>query len=373
MKISFIDSYYDSLGGAPKSMLTLASLLIKEKFTVNLVSLDQGRVTELAESLGVNVIMTSKGKTLLGRRQKSLSSILNFLIHLFTSLFYLPKDQNVVCINEPRSLYYYFLYLLYIKTFSGNKTQIVYYVRINEKLGLTNFILSRLCHKIILISSDSKRAFSSRDISKFKEKFVIIHTGFDFNDVSLPNVDNSEEKVIQLCSIGTFCDRKNQLLALEVLSATKKAGLNCVMNFYGDDTKTSPYLESLKSEIKANSLEKSVNFHGYSNDIVEDIKGCHIYVMTSKVEGLPRSVIEAAYAGLFIVSVECDGVGDIIVDPVQGIITDYQPSSLVSAILDYLENNDVYNVELIKRRREIIRNSFSTDAYVNNFISMVSR
>ena len=61
-------------------------------------------------------------------------------------------------------------------------------------------------------------------------------------------------------------------------------------------------------------LDGRVRFLGFRADVAEILSGAQVFVLTSRWEGLPRSVLEAMRAGLPVVASDVGGVGEAVLD-----------------------------------------------------------
>ena len=100
-------------------------------------------------------------------------------------------------------------------------------------------------------------------------------------------------KHVVLC-VANYCDRKNQLLALDVARRNKKE--NIFFAFIGGEKNA--YYGKLEKRTKAWGLEKCVAlFYGVSRSFTESaIQACDIALMTSKWEMQPLFLLEAMSA-----------------------------------------------------------------------------
>lgn len=126
------------------------------------------------------------------------------------------------------------------------------------------------------------------------------------------------------------------------------------------------YLQSLIEENNCSNTE----FLGFRSDIGDLMKNSEIFVLSSRIEGLPMVLIEAMNAGCCCVSFDCTtGPGEIIRDGISGILVKDQDLPemtsklrLVMADDDYrhrLANNTLssivkYDTERIVKRWEIL-------------------
>lgn len=62
----------------------------------------------------------------------------------------------------------------------------------------------------------------------------------------------------------------------------------------------------------------AVDYTGPSKDVRPDIAGCHVLVLPSYAEGLPRSVLEAMAAGRAVITTDAPGCSDTVEDGVTG-------------------------------------------------------
>lgn len=378
-RIAFLDTYPNSKGGAPKSMLALASNL-PDDYQPYYISIGDGAISNIARSLGITSISTIASAGLFNSRSDRsklgffgfLKFVLDLLKHWWVSYQLLSKYKfDYVCANEPRSIVYYLPFII------ANLNSSIYYVRINEKIRYLNSFVAKFFYRIILISNDSKAAFKEKDLNKFSNKFFLLHTGFEFSEPLVFN--NFKSEICNICFVGSFCHRKNQLLILESFNMLIQSGVNSHLHFYGSSVDSElDYFYKLKKFIAENNLKSYVTFHGYTKNVVESIKQHDLFLITSYLEGLPRVVIEANYSGLYVISVPTDGVKDIIVTNKLGIIIDsYSKDKLLSAIENFINERESKGVSLYNSERSnrslITYEKFNMRSYIDGFVSIIER
>ena len=98
------------------------------------------------------------------------------------------------------------------------------------------------------------------------------------------------------------------------------------------------FLIAGEGELFAESKERAVasnlpiTFLGWRKDIDEIFAASDIAILTSDNEGIPLTLIQAAQAGLPIVSTDVGSIKDIVVNGQTGILTSTQPEELATAI-----------------------------------------
>lgn len=97
--------------------------------------------------------------------------------------------------------------------------------------------------------------------------------------------------------------------------------------------------ESIVSRIRDAGLETHVMLLGYRSDVPDLLAASDIFVQTSQLEGLSRSLIEAMYAALPVVATDTDGTRELVQSGFNGlIIPEGDANALTSALTALLED-----------------------------------
>lgn len=99
-------------------------------------------------------------------------------------------------------------------------------------------------------------------------------------------------------------------------------------------------LEWMRAEVARRCLEPRVRLLGHRRDVASLLKLMDVFLLTSRWEGLPRSLIEAAAAGIPVVATNCSGVAEVIADGVSGRVAPVgDAEALADAVLDLLHDH----------------------------------
>ena len=202
-------------------------------------------------------------------------------------------------------------------------------------------------------------------------------TGFDHwvgsrfrcqNVVTIPNgvekIESSELEFLETCPravnkkivlcVANYCDRKNQLRALDVARQTGKE--DAFFAFVGGEQNS--YYRELEKRTQAWGLERRVAlFHGVSRSFTESaIQACDIALMTSKWEMQPLFLLEAMSGGKPWVSTNVGSVSELR----GGIISKVSTKDLTSNLLRLL-NETKLRKQLGKEGASQWVTEFSTD------------
>jgi glycosyltransferase involved in cell wall biosynthesis len=83
-------------------------------------------------------------------------------------------------------------------------------------------------------------------------------------------------------------------------------------------------------------LTERSQFRGYEPDPAEVLAESSIFVLSSRSEGFPRSILEAMRAGLPVVASDVGGVGEAVVDGETGILFPAGDAGALTAALKHL-------------------------------------
>jgi len=85
-----------------------------------------------------------------------------------------------------------------------------------------------------------------------------------------------------------------------------------------------------------------VKFHGYLEDPSGILSQSQVFVLSSRSEAFPRSILEALRAGLPVVASDVGGVSEAIVNGVTGLLVPAgNPQALASALGSLLESSSL--------------------------------
>jgi glycosyltransferase involved in cell wall biosynthesis len=193
----------------------------------------------------------------------------------------------------------------------------------------------------------------------------IIHKNFKIDKRKInvrPNWINTDAfkpypavKKERILFVGRLNQQKNISLLLNAISTT---GIG--LDIYGAGE------ESDKIVNIANKINVDVNFMGRAtNDKMPAIYNQYpIYVLCSKYEGNPKTLLEAMSCGCAVIGTEVPGIREIIIDGENGLLVPGNVTSLNTAIRGLLANKSLCQ-RLGANAREYIMNNNSMDHAIN--------
>lgn len=145
-----------------------------------------------------------------------------------------------------------------------------------------------------------------------------VHNGFEFPEVDrsaarrrLRGKFNWDDQTPVVGSILRFSEEKNPRLIVEAAADAIKAAPNLRFAFFGDGPLRVP-MRQLASEL---GVENVIALPGATTEPWAELAGMDVFVLASRMEGLPNVMVEAQIMG---VPVVCSGVGGMIETFVSG-------------------------------------------------------
>jgi len=190
-------------------------------------------------------------------------------------------------------------------------------------------LMASLCQKIITVSENDFKIAKKNKINKC----ITIHNGMADINPALIKKDYSIKDKVQLIVVARLEEPKDLSSLFKALAQLKNTAWE--LNIFGDGSLRS----SLENECKQLSIDNQVIFHGDCQNIDEQLFNSDIFILTSKSEGFPISIIEAMRAGLPIIASTVGGIPEAVKHGENGLLVDNnQLDSLVTAIDQLLSN-----------------------------------
>ncbi len=148
-----------------------------------------------------------------------------------------------------------------------------------------------------------------------------------------PITERILSRTLDLVCVGSVNERKNQLGVLNAIGKLPRdIQKKITFRVVGDGT-SMPLLKE-----KAKELNAKIIFVGSSNEVDKHLQQANCFVLFSKDEGLPISIIEGMRSGLPIIGTRIAGVPEQIIDGKTGFLVDVDEKQLADKLC-YLVNH----------------------------------
>ncbi len=209
--------------------------------------------------------------------------------------------------------------IMALSTASGEKIPVVVSVRADPRmeydtLGLKASMLSTFGKAAgIIVQSEGAKSYFPEYIRK---KCVILPNSLNPSFIR-KRYTGEREKIIVM--VGRLDENKNQALVMRSFARVMKKGLEgYILKIYGDG----PDMIALRHLAVSMGLDNNIEFKGMVRHVAEHIEKASLYILASRQEGMPNSLIEAMALGLPCISTDCPcgGPADLIQDGENGLL-----------------------------------------------------
>lgn len=162
---------------------------------------------------------------------------------------------------------------------------------------------------------------------------------------------------------GSFSPEKNPAFMLTVMKEVIKTFPEARLVMAGKG----PLLENIKSEIFNHQLQNNIIVAGYRNDLQTLYAASELFLLGSKIEGVPGVILEAAIQGTPSIAVSVGGVNEVVVNNSTGIILkNHNALEFAEAIVGLLKD-DSKREELGKAAREFVLENYNEKVNATKF------
>lgn len=166
-----------------------------------------------------------------------------------------------------------------------------------------------------------------------------------------------EKKII---TVGRIDDNKNQRLLVDAYARIAMQYPDWSLELVGDGS----CKKSLEEYVRALPCKDRINFTGAVDDVAKRMSEASIFVLPSKIEGMPNALIEAMVMGMACISTDCPcgGPRDLIAaDESNGVLVPVDNADAMAIALKRLITNDILRESMGDNAKKII-NTLHPDA-----------
>ncbi len=268
-----------------------------------------------------------------------------------------------------------------IHTFHGHVFH-SYYGKLKTRIFiLIEKLLAYTTDRIIVISDQQLDEINGSFRIGRREQFAVIPLGIEINKEACQSVPSLREEFaipdgyLIAGFVGRLTEIKNLDLLLEAAALCGREQSRLHFVIIGDGHLRES-LERRAAELGLSNL----SFAGNRKDIAPILSELDIFVLTSKNEGTPLSMIEAMAAGVPVVSTGVGGVVDLagdVIDPRDGfkvcercILTTSGSAESTARALIYLAKDETLRRSLSARGTEFIKESYSLERLVSDMTGL---
>lgn len=160
-----------------------------------------------------------------------------------------------------------------------------------------------------------------------QETVPVIYNGIDLSRCQCKETYTG--KPLRLIHIGRFNEQKNHEGLLKAFGKIQAQLPDSTLALIGDGE----LREAVQNQVRELGLQESVHFLGSRSDVYPYLKEADIFLLPSKYEGMPMTIIEAMGTGLPVVAAAVGGVPDMLEQEKSGLLTPCDPDAVAEAVL----------------------------------------
>lgn len=184
-------------------------------------------------------------------------------------------------------------------------------------------------------------------------------------DLPIRFTGEREHKIVNFCRIEP---QKNLKMLINAFKMIAEDFQHYTLEFWGEGSQK----KELQNYIESIGLQERILFHGYSENIHEEILKAALYVSTSNFEGISNSMLEAMAIGLPTICTDCPpgGARATIEDGINGkLVPVGDEKCLAETMKNILENPS--KMEDFSLKASKLREKLSVDVIAKEWLNMI--
>ena len=348
------------VGGAEKILINILKNIDKDKYSVTVLALvDDGILTDQVKDIdGVNYIYVFKSffKKARANKEARFHKIASMIMRHIWKIYlrkikYSSEKIYKRYVKEKYDVEIAFLegkVAKFVSYSSNPDSRKIAWIHTDINKSVNTIFKSKddeiNCYKrfdkIVCVSSEVKNKFSEK--TGITDNVCVQANPIDSNDIIKKANEKITEKLhnegLIVCTVGRLVKAKGYDRLLVAHKRLIDEGINHNLWIVGEGIEK----RKLQDYVRANKLEKTVNFTGYVCNPYKYMKNADIFVCASRVEGLSTAIIEATILKKIIVSTDCPGCKDILGENNQyALITDNSTEGIYEGLKKILTDEDL--------------------------------
>ncbi|MBO8129070.1 MAG: glycosyltransferase family 4 protein [Peptococcaceae bacterium] len=225
--------------------------------------------------------------------------------------------------------------------------------------------------KFIAVAGSLKKELEADGIKS--EKIAVVYNGlspdFPLDTKPAPFLRKElgiAEEIPVLMTIGRMESVKNQAMLLQVFALLKQNGIP----FHGVLVGDGPLLSELKEMAASLEIEEEVSFLGFRKDIFPLLSEADLFLLTSKMEGLPVTLLEAMAASTPVVVTGVGGMPEIVQLAQNGYVVPVDDMEQFAARIQALLVQPDLKQKLAENGRQALRKHFTAEQFIKHTLQV---
>lgn len=206
-------------------------------------------------------------------------------------------------------------------------------------------------------------------IPGLNHKLHLIRNGVDISEIDAVHDIADEiklwkaEEYLVFGYIGQLIPRKGLTVLLEAFAKLNNPKKKLAIIGEGNQRDE---LEQLSVQLGISDL---IKFFGFREDRIAILKGFDVFVLPSKLEGIPRCLMEAMASEVPVIASDIPGCRDLVIDGQTGLLFEVDNKDSLLESLIKISKLD-FRLSMIREAREFIMQNYSATIMADNYLSL---
>jgi glycosyltransferase involved in cell wall biosynthesis/uncharacterized membrane protein len=170
----------------------------------------------------------------------------------------------------------------------------------------------------------------------------------------------------QIITVGRFAYPKDYVTLVRAVACVET-------DFHAIFVGEGPDRRAVANEIRRLGLAPSVALVGARSDVPELLAEADVFVLSSRSEGLPMSVLEAMAAGLPVVATDVGGVSELVLDGETGLLVPPGDATALATALERLLRDEDLRRRMAASARARVEREFDLTTFQKAHVELYSR
>lgn len=227
---------------------------------------------------------------------------------------------------------------------------------------LAERVSARACGAIIFVSHYDRRVGLHHGIG-LPHQHAVVHNAIPDNDLQ----GDPGAEVPRVLMVARLARPKDPVLAVEAFA--RIAAYPWHFTIVGDG----PMRAEVESRVDVLGLRERITMAGTVDDVPQRLAASQVFLLASRREGFPISVLEAMRAGLPVVTTDAGGVSEAVVDGETGFVTPRDDASALARALESVVTDAALRQRMGDAGRARFLTEFAYDRHVQRVWAVYRR
>ncbi|MBX4199266.1 glycosyltransferase family 4 protein [Candidatus Parcubacteria bacterium] len=218
-------------------------------------------------------------------------------------------------------------------------------------------------HLTICVSEKDYEDMARKPLTR--EKLVVIHNGIDVSHTNMRAGHKTGGDNVVVGTIAELHRNKGLDIGLRAFARAFKFTDAKLEIVGGGDERES--LQRLSVEL---GIDSQVNLIGFRDNATALLSNFDIFILPSRKEGLPYTILEAGIAGLPVISTSVGGIPEIIKNGETGLLVPPEDPKALADALKKLSDNSSERERLGNNLHNFVKKNFSKEKMVEETLSL---